>query len=90
MYSTPIWQPNWKNLMVWLKAYHAGIVHGRCPQPVHLLEQSEQNPVDLHWYLVGIMFDVAKAMRGSKWVVVEAIMVSSRPALIAADKGWKD
>lgn len=54
------------------------------------MEQSDEVEVELKWYVLGMMFDVAKAMRGATWAKVEAVMVDMRPALIAADAKWKN
>ncbi|CZT17403.1 uncharacterized protein RCC_03237 [Ramularia collo-cygni] len=90
MYSTPRWEPSWDNLIVWLELYHAGILHGRCPQPAHLLEQAKENRVDLQWYFPGVMFDVAKALRHVEWKEVKEILVSMRTSLLATDSRWND
>lgn len=78
-------EPSWKNLMVWLKRYHAREVH--CSSP-HLEVLRAKGLQELVPHVVGGMFEAVKKCRTWKWEQVEVMLVVWRESLGTVDPRW--
>lgn len=72
-------EPNWANLVEWVKRYHRGT------GPFYHIPRREGNLV--RPFLRGF-FSMAQVMEGQDWPLVEKTMCAMRPALVALDPGW--
>ncbi|SMR64200.1 unnamed protein product [Zymoseptoria tritici ST99CH_3D1] len=80
------WSPHWKNLLDWLKKFHARKIE-------HAVYCSATNSgsQQLHEQaLVGMTFSTATDLKDSPWEVLERVLASVRPLLIASNPRWAD
>ena len=85
-------EPNWTNLLGWLKTLHASKRCVRLDSPAQLAEAKVKRGPDpghgTNACLVG-MFVEAKELRGEvSWEVLERILKLKRPLLIMEDDRW--
>ena len=79
--------PSWKNLLLWLRRYHAREVDGRVSTPAQLDGQQDQ---PMTAYVVVSIFLVVDSMRSMPWKHVEKVVKEMRPTLVKADSKWGD
>ncbi|KAK4610044.1 hypothetical protein CLAFUW4_13682 [Fulvia fulva] len=80
-------EPDWRNLMEWLRRYHAKDVHGRSRRIASLQAKGLIRATD---YIIAGLFDTAKDLRGQPWQFVEGVVSNQHEALIVLDARWKE
>ena len=81
--------PNWKNLLIWLRACHEGAIRTPIRPPnEHLRGQG----LRIMCAILAAMFDTALrfAEKGRPWEMVEECMNMQRGSLIETDQRWAD
>ncbi|KAI5361512.1 hypothetical protein Slin15195_G126270 [Septoria linicola] len=82
-------QPNWPNLLLWLKRYHARQLDSWPAHP--MLAESASVEDHGEYGVVASMAVVADMLRTKqKWSVVENILKAQHPSLLAYNDGWAE
>jgi hypothetical protein len=82
--------PQWKNLLEWLRRYHAGEAHALAAPAVKVYEDEDvgESIPEQHGCLSS-MFKLVAALSGSLWGEVEPIIQGLRHGLNAMDSDWR-
>ncbi|KJX99841.1 hypothetical protein TI39_contig350g00031 [Zymoseptoria brevis] len=78
------WSPHWKNLLEWLRKYHAGELN---IVAWHLFSDLSSKPQQAR-DLVSMMFEMTLPLNGSPWGLVEKVLEKVRPLLVETDARW--
>lgn len=79
----------WKNLLEWLRLYHAGLAHPLAKRAVKKHEEDDvgdQTPEQ--WSFRDSLFKIVAAMQDKPWDDVKNIMDGLRHGLIALEREW--
>jgi hypothetical protein len=76
--------PCWRNLLAWLKRFHAGIF----PPPMLGEGFARENSIREAIFVMS-MFRIAAGARGQPWHEVEGILFGLRGGLKALHRGWR-
>lgn len=79
-YWNVLYEPQWKNLVVWLKKYHAGEV-GECGW-------ADIDPHDARQIVVLRVFEIVTSLKDESWAIVAKVLPGLRGMLRVDDAGW--
>lgn len=82
------YNPNWTNLVEWLKAFHKGTTRRHIMKPSDARKQDGFDSTNIDLIAVGMIFETMKNMRAKKWDRIEKVLKNFRVILAMDDPRW--